>query len=579
MAEGAKRIVFRVQTTDTGLKGGYVKVTKPDGTTQKFFNGPINDGDNDYSFQTGLIGDQTGNYTFEAVKNDGFSFGGWCWEDNDTLSSPKLQNGKIANPITRYLYAQNESGVPTSETIVATFSVKNPDTAYTITVNCKDNGSQSKTFDGVKIKFAQTPDKDNVDALKNWLAANKPTRKGYTLLGFFATANDPQSTKYFKANGTSTGKAWYKPSAGTIYGVWSTEVLIKNTTRDANGKLYGNISLYKGNALVASQAQNQVGYEGDAGSYRLRCALASTNTDRYCKGIDTNDSGDANLLSEEAAVYDFSKREFWIPFTFNGSSFVGSVVYKTKHTVGLTIDSSVTGHGTVDYERNGTTIDGPEYNGKWWGGPLTVKITPEHGWKVSSFDLKRGGVSIVAQQTHTESGGVWTIPLYLTNGIYTRDGFNESHPEQTGGNVTLSVEYEEASYTVSLGVHDSSSDFISLSSVGVENMSGTSNNGMYDFSVKYNSNIKLIATVTGGENYKLAGWYDENGNVAEFEDDGSYKVSGSVKLYARVAAKVTLSTSLSTTVTGRTSPTVKLGGGNASTSSVSAFVPLGDSIE
>ena len=419
---------------------------------------------------TGAPSSQTKYYgttlTLSSTKpyRTGYTFKGWALYASST--SPLYQPGDDYNyNISRTLYAVWEKDAPPAPT------------TYTVSYNA--NG-------GSGAPASQTKTKD----IALTLSGTKPTRSGYTFLGW-ATSSSATSASY-QPGGSYTANA-----SVTLYAVWScnhpSSKKVWDTGCDwrtvcdncgatlSSGTLHGPYTY--GDWIYYSGSQHSRYKTCIHGDYTTT-EYASHNTSAQYEQYSASQHKKYSYCADCNSTVGTTSYE---SHTFTSSTVNGQVV-STCNLCGYTKTSAQT--YTVSYNANGG-YNAPASQTKVHGVTLTL----------SSSVPYRFNYEFVGWATNSNSSGA----SYYAGGSYTDNA-----------SVTLYAvwRYKPATYTVAFDANG-----------------GT--NAPSSQTKTYGVTLTLTTTIPTRANYRFVGWSkDRNATSASYTAGGSYTDNASVTLYA-----------------------------------------------
>ena len=419
---------------------------------------------------TGAPSSQTKYYgttlTLSSAKpyRTGYTFKGWALYASST--SPLYQPGDDYNyNISRTLYAVWEKDAPPAPT--------------TYTVSYSANG-------GSGAPSSQTKTKD----IALTLSGTKPTRSGYTFLGW-ATSSSATSASY-QPGGSYTANA-----SVTLYAVWScnhpSSKKVWDTGCDwrtvcdncgatlSSGTLHGPYTY--GDWIYYSGSQHSRYKTCIHGDYTTT-EYASHNTSAQYEQYSASQHKKYSYCADCNSTVGTTSYE---SHTFTSSTVNGQVV-STCNLCGYTKTSAQT--YTVSYNANGG-YNAPASQTKVHGVTLTL----------SSSVPYRFNYEFVGWATNSNSSGA----SYYAGGSYTDNA-----------SVTLYAvwRYKPATYTVAFDANG-----------------GT--NAPSSQTKTYGVTLTLTTTIPTRANYRFVGWSkDRNATSASYTAGGSYTDNASVTLYA-----------------------------------------------
>lgn len=398
--------------------------------------------------------------TVEPVRN-GYTFLGWGV--SKTSTSPTYQPGEwYYSNISRTLYAVWQKNAPTSYTV-----------SYDANGGSGAPGSQTKTQDATLT-----------------LSSTKPTRSGYTFLGWATSASATSAT--YQPGGSYTANA-----SVTLYAVWSCNHASTKTVWDTGCKwrkvcnncgvtvssgtthgpyTYGDWVYYSGSQHRRTQTCNH----GDYSGYEYASHSGSTMCEKYS----ATQHKKYSYCSDCSSSYGTISYE---DHTFSTFSSNGQTV-STCSQCGYTKTTAQT--YTVSYNANGGS-NAPASQTKVHGVTLTLS-------------------SSVPYRFNYEFVG-WSTSSSATTATYTAGG-------SYAGNASVTLfavwKYKPATYTVSYDANG-----------------GTGAPGRQ--TKTYGVTLTLTTIQPTRKNYLFLGWSkDRNATSASYSAGGSYTDNADVTLYA-----------------------------------------------
>ena len=398
--------------------------------------------------------------TVEPVRN-GYTFLGWGV--SKTSTSPTYQPGEwYYSNISRTLYAVWQKNAPTSYTV-----------SYDANGGSGAPGSQTKTQD-----------------ITLTLSGTKPTRSGYTFLGW-ATSSSATSASY-QPGGSYTANA-----SVTLYAVWSCNHASTKTVWDTGckwRKVCNNcgVTVSSGTTHGPYTYGDWVFYSGSQHSRYKTCIHGDYTTTEYA----------SHNTSNRYEQYSASQHKRY-SYCADCNSTIGSVSYE-NHTF-----TSSTSNGQVV-----TTCSLCGYT-QTIAQTYTVSYNANGGSNAPASQTKVHGVTLTLSSTvpyrfNYEFLG-WSTSSSATTATYTAGG------SYTGNaSVTLYAvwKYKPATYTVSYDANG-----------------GTGAPGRQ--TKTYGVTLTLTTIQPTRKNYLFLGWSkDRNATSASYTAGGSYTDNADVTLYA-----------------------------------------------
>ena len=475
--------------------------------------------------------------SIEPTKS-GYTFLGWGV--SKTSTSPTYQPGEwYYSNISRTLYAVWQKNAPTSYTV-----------SYDANGGSGAPGSQTKT--------------ENVTLT---LSSTKPTRSGYTFLGW-ATSASATSASY-QPGGSYTANA-----SVTLYAVWSCNHASTKTVWDTGCKwrkvcnncgvtvssgtthgpyTYGDWVYYSGSQHRRTQTCNHgdySGYEYASHSGSTMCEKYSATQHKkysYCSDCSSSygtisyedhtfstfsSNGQTVSTCSQCGYTKTTAQTYTISYNANGGS--NAPASQTKvHGVTLTLSSTIpyrfnyefVGWSTSSSATVATYTAGASYTDNasvtlyavWRYKPVTytVSYNANGGSNTPASQTKVHGVTLtlsstVPYRTNYEFVG-WSASSSATTATYTAGG-------SYTGNVSVTLfavwKYKPATYTVSYDANG-----------------GTGAPGRQ--TKTYGVTLTLTTILPTRRNYLFLGWSkDRNATSASYTAGGSYTDNADVTLYA-----------------------------------------------
>ena len=398
--------------------------------------------------------------TVEPVRN-GYTFLGWGV--SKTSTSPTYQPGEwYYSNISRTLYAVWQKNAPTSYTV-----------SYDANGGSGAPSSQTKTQD-----------------ITLTLSGTKPTRSGYTFLGW-ATSSSATSASY-QPGGSYTANA-----SVTLYAVWSCNHASTKTVWDTGckwRKVCNNcgVTVSSGTTHGPYTYGDWVYYSGSQHSRYKTCIHGDYTATEYA----------SHNTSTQYEQYSASQHKKY-SHCADCNSTVGSVSYE--------------GHTFTSTTSNGQTVSTCSQCGytKTSAQTYTVSYNANGGYNTPASQTKVHGVTLtlssaVPYRTNYEFVG-WSTSSSATTATYTAGA-------SYTGNVSVTLyavwKYKPATYTVSYDANG-----------------GTGAPGRQ--TKTYGVTLTLTTVIPTRRNYSFVGWSkDRNATSASYSAGGSYTDNADVTLYA-----------------------------------------------
>lgn len=398
--------------------------------------------------------------TVEPVRN-GYTFLGWGV--SKTSTSPTYQPGEwYYSNISRTLYAVWQKNAPTSYTV-----------SYDANGGSGAPGSQTKTQDATLT-----------------LSSTKPTRSGYTFLGW-ATSASATSASY-QPGGSYTANA-----SVTLYAVWSCNHASTKTVWDTGckwRKVCNNcgVTVSSGTTHGPYTYGDWVFYSGSQHSRYKTCIHGDYTTTEYA----------SHNTSNRYEQYSASQHKRY-SYCADCNSTIGSVSYE--------------GHTFTSSTSNGQVVSICSLCGytKTTAQTFTVSYNANGGSNAPASQTKVHGVTLtlsstVPYRTNYEFVG-WSANSSATTATYTAGG-------SYTGNVSVTLfavwKYKPATYTVSYDANG-----------------GTGAPGRQ--TKTYGVTLTLTTIQPTRRNYLFLGWSkDRNATLASYSAGENYTDNADVTLYA-----------------------------------------------
>lgn len=391
----------------------------------------------------------------------GYTFLGWSTSSSATSASYQPGEWYYANA-NRTFYAVWQKNAPTSYTV-----------SYDANGGSGAPGSQTKTQD-----------------ITLTLSGTKPTRSGYTFLGW-ATSSSATSATY-QPGGSYTANA-----SVTLYAVWSCNHASTKTVWDTGckwRKVCNNCgaTLSSGTTHGPYTYGDWVYYSGSQHSRYKTCIHGDYTTTEYA----------SHNTSTQYEQYSASQHKKY-SHCADCNSTVGSVSYE--------------GHTFTSTTSNGQTVSTCSQCGytKTTAQTYTVSYNANGGYNAPASQTKVHGVTLtlssaVPYRTNYEFVG-WSASSSATTATYTAGG-------SYAGNASVTLfavwKYKPATYTVSYDANG-----------------GTGAPGRQ--TKTYGVTLTLTTIQPTRKNYLFLGWSkDRNATSASYSAGGSYTDNADVTLYA-----------------------------------------------
>ena len=391
----------------------------------------------------------------------GYTFLGWS--TSPSASSASYQPGE-------WYYANAD------RTFYAVWK-KNAPATYTVSYDANGGsgapGSQTKTQDATLT-----------------LSSTKPTRSGYTFLGWATSASATSAT--YQPGGSYTANA-----SVTLYAVWSCNHASTKTVWDTGckwRKVCNNCgaTLSSGTTHGPYTYGDWVFYSGSQHSRYKTCIHGDYTTTEYA----------SHNTSNRYEQYSASQHKRY-SYCADCNSAIGSVSYE--------------GHTFTNSTSNGQVVSTCKLCGytKTSAQTYTISYNANGGFNVPASQTKVHGVTLtlsstVPYRTNYEFVG-WSASSSATTATYTAGG-------SYTGNVSVTLfavwKYKPATYTVSYDANG-----------------GTGAPGRQ--TKTYGVTLTLTTLIPTRRNYSFVGWSkDRNATSASYTAGGSYTDNADVTLYA-----------------------------------------------
>lgn len=408
----------------------------------------------------------------------GYEFLGWTrTKDGDDFAEANLDDGRYA-PLSE------------EETLYARWKAK----TYTVEFRANADGATLSAATA-KVEFGKP------------YGASLPSasRTGWSLAGWTA---EPDTGEVFTADSDVS-----IASDHTLYAKWKGVALTvtkKPVGESADVSGVGRLSLRASTDGFATEVASEGGdgvlsYEGPSiVTYRLSCDLGGGVPDRewMAKGVDLGGgrySGaefDMNLSPGDCPV------DFWL---------------ERRKVCTLTFAESA--HGTAAVAS--ATLPASDGSGYLSGGDVTVKVSPQAGYALSS-------VNFTDNATGLSIGGYDR----METDTFTLRGLN--------ADITVHMSFRLIEYAVSASVDAASSD--AVTSVSVKDAQGKATaKATAESPATFSATVSGDTDDTGAAKYAFAGWWTSDG--VKVSDDNPYTPSSpsSAALVAKASARVSFS--------------------------------------
>ena len=388
-------------------------------------------------------------------------------------------------------------GSYTNNASVTLYAVWKPNT-YTVTFNANGGSgapaSQTKTY-GVTLTLSST----------------KPTRTGYTFLGWSTSSTATSAT--YSAGGTFTTNA-----NTTLYAVWSPNTY--TVSYNANGGSGAPSSQTKTHGVtltLSSTKPTRTGYSF------LGWSTSSTATSAsYSAGGSFTTNANTTLY----AVW--SPNSYTVSYSANGGSGAPSSQTKT-HGVTLTLSSTKptrTGYSFLGWSTSSTATSatysaGGSYTSNssatlyavWSPNTYTVSYNANGGSGAPSSQTKTYGVTLTLSSTKPTRTG-YTFLGWSTSSTATSASYSTGGNFTTNASTTLYAVWSINTYTVSYNANGGSGAPSSQTKT-------------------YGSTLTLSSTKPTRSGYDFLGWATSSTATSiNYASGGSYTNDASVTLYA-----------------------------------------------
>lgn len=427
----------------------------------------------------------------------GYTFKGWGTSSSST--SPSYQpGGNYTSNSGRTLYAIWESNAPTT---------------YTVSYNA--NGGSGAPASQTKTK--------NVTLT---LSPTKPTRSGYTFLGWSTSSSATSAT--YSAGGSFTTNA-----NTTLYAVWQKNATTYTVSYNANGGSGAPAAQTKTHGVtlnLSSTKPTRSGY-----TFLGWSTSSSATSATYSAG----GSYTANASATLYAVWSYNApaptpvTTYTVSYNANGGSGAPAAQTKTKD-VALTLSSATpyrSGYTFLGWSTSSTASSPSYYAGGRYTTNASVTLYAVWSKNLSSYTVSynaNGGSGAPASQTKTEG-----VTLTLSSTTPYRSGYTFLG-WSTSSSASYPTYYAGGSYTTNASV--------TLYAVWEQNAPET-------YTVRYNANggsgapssqtktedvaLTLSYVTPTRSGYDFLGWSTSStATSATYEPGDSYTANASVTLYA-----------------------------------------------
>ena len=388
-------------------------------------------------------------------------------------------------------------GSYTNNASVTLYAVWTPNT-YTISFNANGGSgapaSQTKTY-GVTLTLSST----------------KPTRTGYTFLGWSTSSTATSAT--YSAGGTFTTNA-----NTTLYAVWSPNTYtISYSANGGSGAPSSQTKTHGVTLTLSSTKPTRTGYTF------LGWSTSSTATSAsYSAGGSFTTNANTTLY----AVW--SPNSYTVSYSANGGSGAPSSQTKT-HGVTLTLSSTKptrTGYSFLGWSTSSTATSatysaGGSYTSNssatlyavWSPNTYTVSYNANGGSGAPSSQTKTYGVTLTLSSTKPTRTG-YTFKGWATSSTATSASYSAGGNFTTNASTTLYAVWSINTYTVSYNANGGSGAPSSQTKT-------------------YGSTLTLSSTKPTRSGYDFLGWATSSTATSiNYASGGSYTNDASVTLYA-----------------------------------------------
>lgn len=427
----------------------------------------------------------------------GYTFKGWGTYSTDPTANYQPGDTYSSNS-GRTLYAIWESNAPTTYTV-----------SYNANGGCGAPASQTKT--------------KNVTLT---LSSTKPTRSGYTFLGW-STSSTATSATY------SAGGSYTANSSATLYAVWQKNATTYTVSYNANGGSGAPAAQTKTHGVTLNLSSTK---PTRSGYTFLGWSTSSTATSAtYSAG----GSYTANASVTLYAVWSYNTptptpvTTYTVSYNANGGSGAPASQTKTKD-VALTLSSATpyrSGYTFLGWSTSSTASSPSYYAGGRYTTNASVTLYAVWSKNLSSYTVSynaNGGSGAPASQTKTEG-----VTLTLSSTTPYRSGYTFLG-WSTSSSASYPTYYAGGSYTTNASV--------TLYAVWEQNAPET-------YTVRYNANggsgapssqtktedvaLTLSYVTPTRSGYDFLGWSTSSTATSATYDPGdSYTANASVTLYA-----------------------------------------------
>ena len=332
------------------------------------------------------------------------------------------------------------------------------------------------------------------------ISTTKPTRQGYTFMGWYNNQDYTQGTQYYKANGTSA-RTWNIGEATTLYAGWkaneivfadktvtptySTGIISFNVDEPTNGTGSYTFEKVSGESdiIVAANGSVTIPAGKNAGTYTVVIRATDAETGKTDTATYTITIGKQTVNPVTNLAVNKNGKVTWanssnatgyeISFD-NGTTWTSS----TSGTTYLTELTSTNANKTVQVRA--INSDTTNYNTP---SSVVSKSVTIRTLTVSSNDTTMGTVSptmvyVVNKATYSTSGNVLTLSDGRTITATPATGYHfvswSSASGAISANSTITATFEpntDTAYTVNHYVHDLGANTYTLNST--DNLTGT----------------------------------------------------------------------------------------------------------
>ncbi len=322
--------------------------------------------------------------TSNAFTRSGYTFLGWS--TSSTATSATYTNGQSVKNLTS-----------TNGGTVNLYSVWSKIPTYTISYN-SNNGSGAPS--------SQTKTKD----VTLTLSSTKPTRTGYTFLGWSTSSTATSATYQSGGNFTTNADT-------TLYAVWKANTYtVKYNANGGSGSMSNSSHTYDVSKSLTSNAFTRLGYTFLGWSTSSTATSATYTNGQSVKNLTSTNGGTVNLYAVWSKIPTYT-----ISYNSNNGSGAPSSQTKTKD-VTLVLSSTKptrTGYTFLGWSTSSTATSATYQS----GGNFTANAdtTLYAVWKANTYTVKynaNGGSGSMSNSSHT-----YDVSKSLTSNAFTKLGY------------------------------------------------------------------------------------------------------------------------------------------------------------